>query len=325
MNAWIVFQRMLVLLAMMLVGFFSYKKGVFKEKSLGDLSKFVVNIVNPLLVIDGVLGKDSGAGSAAIRQNILMMIIYYIILLVISIPVASLLKVKKSSSYLYQLMMIFSNVGFMGIPVITSLYGDGCVLYIAFYILGYNLLLYTYGLFLVDKSVRYSEGDPGASGHKDPAFNKVSLLGTLGKIFNAGVIACILAVLIFAFSLKVPQPAQQFVSMLGSCAVPLSMVLIGASMAQQSFKTLLTDKKVYLFLTIRMIVMPIIAALIVRNIAFDRQVIGVFGLMMAMPIGSIVVLLAKQQGADETVCTRASVISTLASVITIPLVAAFLP
>ncbi|MBO4337924.1 MAG: AEC family transporter, partial [Lachnospiraceae bacterium] len=275
-------------------------------------------IMNPLLIIDGVLGKENAAGSGVLRQNILLMVIYYIFLLIISFPVAKLLREKNKSEFLYRLMMIFSNVGFMGIPVITSLYGDGCVLYIAFYILGYNLLLYTYGLYLVDSSVRCDEENAGKKDDKTG-------FSSLKKIMNSGVIACIIAIIIFAFSIPVPGPVVQFVNSLGNCAVPLSMVLIGASMAQQSIKNLVSDKKVYLFLFVRMIVIPIIAAFVMRSFSFDRQVAGVFGMMLAMPVGSIVVLLAQERGADETVCTRASVVSTVASVFTIPIVAAFLP
>lgn len=322
MNAWIVFQRMLVLFAMMMTGFFSYKKGILDEGSLSKLSKLVVSIMNPLLIIDGVIGKDSTGGSTPLKQNILMMILYYCILLIISFPVSKILRVKKGESFLYRLMMIFSNVGFMGIPVITSLYGDGCVLYIAFYILGYNLILYTYGLYLVDSSISATDDNKNTG-------SKKSFTDSLTKIFNSGVLACIIAILIFALNIKVPGPVSQFISGLGSCAVPLSMVLIGASMAQQRPKDLFSDKKIYLFLSLRMLLVPITAALILKQvmrfIPLDTQVAGVFGLMLAMPVGSIVVLLAKDRGGNEKVCTAASVVSTLASVITIPIIAAFLP
>ena len=103
------------------------------------------------------------------------------------------------------------------------------------------------------------------------------------------------------------------------------MILIGASMAQQDFKSLFADVRVYLFLILRMLVIPIAGALLLRFFSLDRQVAGVFGLMLAMPVGSIVVLLASNRGADERICTRGSVISTLASVLTIPLIAVFLP
>ncbi|MBR4760690.1 MAG: AEC family transporter [Lachnospiraceae bacterium] len=317
-NAWIVFQKMLVLLAMMLTGYFSFKKDILNKDACARLSKFVVAIVNPLLIIDGVIGKETVSDPSLLWQNVFMVSIYYVLLFLIGFPVAMLLRPKKSEASLYRLMLLFSNVGFMGIPVITGLYGEGCVLYIAFYILGYNLLLYTYGMHLVSKS-KSDENEDNGNTSDAPAESPFK------KIINPGVIACIIAILLFTLQLPVPAPVIQLVNGLGQTAVPLSMILIGASMAQQNFKALLTDKRVYAFLGIRLLLLPILFALVLQNFALDKQVAGVVGLMMAMPVGSIVVLLATDKGADEKLCMKGCVLSTLLSVITIPIVAIFLP
>ena len=103
------------------------------------------------------------------------------------------------------------------------------------------------------------------------------------------------------------------------------MILIGASMAQQELKTIFKDVRMYRFLLIRLILIPVIMALCVRNLPIDPQILGVFILMLAMPVGSIVVLVAMEQGADSACCTRGSVISTLLSIITIPIIALLLP
>jgi predicted permease len=316
MNALIVFQRMLVLLAMMLTGFFCYKKGILDKSSCDHISKLAINVMNPLLILDGVIGKGGKTGEV-VTQNLIMMTVYFVLLIALSFPVAKLLFVPKNEGYLYRLMLIFSNVGFMGIPVITSLYGEDCVLYIAFYILGYNVLLYTYGMYLVGCSVR--AGNEAKPDGKSPGIKN------LAKLLNSGVIACIIAIIIFGLKIDVPDPVSDFINILGQCCVPLSMILIGASTARQDFKMLLSDKKIYIFLALRMLVIPIAAAFLLKLVPFDRQVIGVFGLMLSMPVGSIVVLLASERGANEEVCTRGSVISTLLSVLTIPIIAAFLP
>ena len=318
-NAWIVFQKMLVLLTMMLVGYFSYKRDILNKDACTRLSKFVVAIVNPLLIIDGVIGKETVSDPSLLWQNLMMVSIYFAVLFAIGFPVAMLLRPNKSEASLYRLMLLFSNVGFMGIPVITGLYGSGCVLYIAFYILGYNLLLYTYGMHLVSKSVTHGSSQESTNTSDAPKESP------LKKIINPGVIACLVAILLFALQLPVPAPVAQLVNGLGQTAVPLSMILIGASMAQQDFKALLTDKRIYAFLGIRLLLLPILFALVLQHFALDRQVAGIVGLMMAMPVGSIVVLLATDKGADEKLCMKGCVLSTLLSVITIPIVAIFLP
>lgn len=310
MNTLIVLQQMIVLFAIMMVGYFCYKKSWLDKNAYEKLSKIVVNIMNPMLIINGVINKDAGNDYGKIIQNLILMAVYFVLLIGLSFLVVKILRLEHSVESLYRLMLIFSNVGFIGIPIISSVYGETSVLYIAFYILGYNFLLYTYGLHLVDISV---QGEHKRTGKE-----------SLKKMFNAGVIACIAAIVIFACRIMVPAPVEAFISYVGEPAVPLSMVLIGASMAQQEMKKLFTDLKMYLFLIIRLLIIPMAAALIIRNFAVDTEIAGVFILMLAMPVGSIVVLLAADQGADGTCCTKGSILSTLFSVFTIPIVSLLL-
>ncbi len=324
MNALIVFQRMLVLFGMMLTGYFCYKGGMLNRESCLSLSKIVVNVMNPLLVIDGVIGKNTGDSWPLLAKNLIFVSAYFVLLIVLSIPVSKLMRVPKNEEYLYRLMLTFSNVGFMGIPVITSLYGTGSMVYIVFYMMLYNVLLYTYGIHIVSCSVRAGNAKAEEKGKEKTERKKIFGVPVPG-FFNIGVLSCIAAVLIFALRLNVHESIAGFISGVGQCAVPLSMILIGASMAQKDLKKIVADKKIYLFLAIRMLIIPITAALVLKSIPSDRVIAGVFGLMLSMPVGSIVVLIASEQGADETICTRGSVISTLLSVVTIPVIAAFLP
>lgn len=310
MNTLIVLQQMAVLFVIMMVGYMCSKLSWIDDNTYSKLSKIVVNIMNPMLIINGVINKETGNDYGKVWTNLLLIVIYFVLLILLSFVVVRILRIERSTESLYRLMLIFSNVGFIGIPVISSVYGETSVLYIAFYILGYNFLLYTYGLHLVDVSAE--EGKKQEKG----VFWK--------KMLNPGVFACLVAIAVFVFQIKVPGPVESLVSYLGEPAVPLSMLLIGASMAQQDLKKMFTDFRMYVFLIIRLLVIPIAAALVIRNFAVDPQIAGIFILMLAMPIGSIVVLLAADQGADETCCIKGSVLSTLFSVVTIPVVSLFL-
>lgn len=122
-----------------------------------------------------------------------------------------------------------------------------------------------------------------------------------------------------------PDSVCTFFDYVGNAAVPLSMILIGASVAQGGRKEFFLDKKVYAFMAVKMLAIPICAALLLRFLQWPAIVEGVFVLMLAMPVGSIVVMLATESGADALECTKGNMLTTLASVITIPIVAAFLP
>ena len=159
---------------------------------------------------------------------------------------AWVLRPPKNLKSIYILMATFSNLGFMGIPVAKSLYGSEGVVYVSFYILLYNVIVYTYGMALARRAAREKSGVGSTE--------KVPLAVSLKRMINPGVVA----------------------------------------------------------------------ALLMRNMGFDTVVFGVFIIELAMPIGSIIGLFAKECGADDAYCMKGTVLSTLASIITIPLVGLFL-
>lgn len=308
MNIFVVMQQMLVLLVMMLIGYIIFRIGWLDDNACSRMSKIVVNVLNPCLMVYGVLGKEVRLDSSMLGQTLVLVVIYFGILVLLSGPVASLLRIKKEHYNLYKLMLIFSNVGFMGIPVISSIYGKESILLIAFYNLGYNLLLYTYGIYLAGKGGQVAAG------------NGVQWK----KLINTGVISCVAAVVIFATGVVMPESVCTFFNYVGNAAVPLSMILIGASVAQGGKKEFFLDKKMYAFIAVKMLAIPIAAALLLRLLPWPAMVEGVFILMLAMPVGSIVVMIAAESGNDAIECTKGSILTTLVSVLTIPVVSAFL-
>ncbi len=115
------------------------------------------------MVLNGVLGKDSAGDTSLILQNLGFVVFFYLLLIAAGFLFVWILRPVKAEKRLYRLMTIFPNVGFMGIPVITGIFGMECMIYIVFYMLGYNLLLYTYGLALAVKRRRTARGERGSA------------------------------------------------------------------------------------------------------------------------------------------------------------------
>lgn len=309
MNVQIILSQMLMLFAMMLTGYFIWKWDWFDEAAYQKLSKIVVNILNPLLVIYGVMGKESTGNARLILQNLGMILLFYLFLIVAGAVLVWLLRPTKAERKIYRLMTIFPNVGFMGIPVITSIFGMESMIYIVFYMLGYNLLLYTYGLVLARKAA------------EDAGNLKEEMTSRQWKrMINPGVIASIAAVVIFMFRMPVPSPVVTFCDYMGNATIPLSMLLIGMSIAKADLRKIFSNTRIYLFTVLKMVVIPVGMTLLLKPLAIDSVVFGVFALQLAMPVGSIITLIAKESGADETTCTNGIVVTTLASILTIPLV-----
>lgn len=331
----VVFGQMLVLFAMMLVGYFAYKGGWLDDDSTGRISKLVVNVFNPVLVVNGVLGQSSREGGSKVLQNMVFMLFYFVLIIFISALLPMLLHAGKQRKSLYQVMSVFGNIGFMGIPVIKSIFGNEAIIYVAFYILVYNLMLYTYGVFLAGRAARERAmwqvsvlGGSADMPEKKKGSTKFGA-GFLRRMINPGVVAALIAVIIFVTGLSVPESVNTFCDYMGNTTIPLSMILIGVSVAQADLKAVFCEWRIYAFILFRMIILPIVMAWLLRSFllpqsAVDPVVFGVFILELGMPVGSIIALIVREQGAEADFCTKGVVLSTLASIVTIPIICVFL-
>ena len=142
------------------------------------------------------------------------------------------------------------------------------------------------------------------------------------KIFNIGVIACIAAMLLYFLQAPVPSFLQAFITNLGNLTAPLSMMIIGASLAQMPLKELFLDKKLLLFSLVKLLLLPAVWMIMVNRVAEQEILRGVCLVMMATPAGSMTAMLAQQYGGDYETASRGVALTTVLSVITMPLLAA---
>lgn len=142
------------------------------------------------------------------------------------------------------------------------------------------------------------------------------------KIFNIGVIACITAMLLYFLQTPVPSFLQAFITNLGNLTAPLSMMIIGASLAQMPLKELFLDKKLLLFSLVKLLLLPAVWMIMVNRVAEQEILRGVYLVMMATPAGSMTAMLAQQYGGDYETASRGVALTTVLSVITMPLLAA---
>ena len=293
MNFFVVLQQMLALFAMIFIGFYAYKVHWVTQDTSDRLSKLLVNILNPALLINGVLDKTVVAKKDLLLENLFYIFLYFVLLIGLSFPIAKVLRVGKMENR-YQLMLIFSNVGFMGIPVLRSIFGNGCVIYITF----------------AQRSLP-----------KEERKNAVK------EMINPGTVSAVFAILIFVFHPNIPQGAVTFFNYVGNAVIPFSMIIIGISIAQMPWKEIFGHVKLYIFSAIKLLVIPILCAILLRPLKRDTMLFVIFILMLAMPSGSIIAMIVREYGGkteEEDICSKGVLMTTLFSIITIPIVVLFL-
>ena len=269
-----------------------------------------------VIAVDMFLNLTSSNASEAseLLGNIFLVIVcvffFYTLLFLAGFLLLLLLRPNAVDSPIYRLMMLLPNIGFMGIPIVASLLGTDYIIYVAVYMLFYNVILYTYGIFLCKKSAKAENKDSHA--HTEPSqpwFKPI--------ITNPGVIASVIALLIFFLKIPIPDEAATFCDYMGNPAIPLSMYLIGCSVAFSDIRSILKNTKVYGFLLFKMLLFPIACTFLVHLLPFDDMIVKLFIIMTSMPAGSLVVLVAEEYAGNTTAATNGVVLSTLSSILSI--------
>lgn len=302
MSSVILFLQLLVLLALMLTGFTVYKCGIIDDHTHSKLSSLVVWVLNPSLMISGVIGKDINYSSTVVTQNIIMVSFFYFALFVTGFIFTLLAKTGKKDSYLYKLVFLFPNVGFMGVPLVKEMFGSEYIVLVAFYLVTFNIISYTYGISI---SAKY--------GGNDEKFK-------FKRLLNPGTVCSITAIIIFALDLNVPEPVVKYVDYLGTTSITISMIIIGISLAKVNWRHDFKSLKYYIFLVCDMIIVPIILITLSKLTGFDSAVLGIFSIMCCMPVASTTCMFTQEYAGDGTECAKLISLTTVATCISAPIV-----
>lgn len=352
----VMLQQMIVMFLMMAVGYLCYRKQILTEEVSKKVSAIVVNVANPCMILSSALTDQQMQGKELV-QTLAIVVMMYVFLLVMAQLLPRILCIQKESRGAYAAMTVFANIGFMGFPVLAAMYGNGALLYGAVFQIPFNILIYTYGVAVLTRKpgacakteqdvkaeVDVKAEPNGKTGERQDAQGITAavngkseniengseqqgkLQGTVEivkKIFNIGVIACIAAMLLYFLQTPVPSFLQAFITNLGNLTAPLSMMIIGASLAQMPLKELFLDKKLLLFSLVKLLLLPAVWMIMVNRVAEQEILRGVCLVMMATPAGSMTAMLAQQYGGDYETASRGVALTTVLSVITMPLLAA---
>lgn len=294
-------QQMLVLFIYMMLGFFLARKGVLDERAGKTFSWMVVNVANPALIILPTINKETTLSPEQIWEALKLAVIMYVALIVIAKVITMFMRTSMEKN-LYQMMMIFNNIAFMGFPIVAATYGPDALLYSALFTLPFCMLIYTYGIVLIT-----------ANGEKQEKLK-------LRSIFNIGVIAVIFALAMLFIKPDMPEFVITATKGVSNLTGPLSMMVIGISLAGMKLKDVFCDKTLWLFSFVKLLVIPIIGTLIVIQLLDNDLLCHVCMVMLGTPVASMVVMLAQTYDADSELMSRGVALTTILSVITIPMV-----
>jgi hypothetical protein len=292
---------MMTLFAIVIVGFVAGKLGYMGGTFDKRLSKLVIDITCPALILSSAM-----TGELPDRQYILPLLLISVITYVVLTGVAFLLPRyltrKESDQGVIGFALMFGNVGFMGYPVVASIFGHEAIFYAAVLNVVNTFAVFTIGTMLIT-------GKSEVEGRK---FQKKVL-------YSTPMLAAYLTMLIVALRIdNIPAVVSQPLTMIGNITVPAALLIIGSSMSQLSLRSMLGSVTVYVTTLFRLALLPIGVHFLSRALGFDPFVVNINTLVIAMPVATYGTILCLRHGKDTTMMTALTFVTTLLSMLTIP-------
>ncbi|GEO63842.1 AEC family transporter [Companilactobacillus nantensis] len=303
MNIGQLINQIVLMFCLMLVGVLINKLKFMHSQTSSDLTNVLLYIVSPCLIINAFEQPYSGSRIKQFLLAIAGVFLLYIIEIIVAKLVFGRLK-NQNLRRIAQYGSIYSNAGFMGIPLISSLFGSEGVFFAVVSLAAFNIFSWTQGVSL------FKDNDNGTVEKTD--WRQVLL--------NPNIIAIFLGILLFIFSIKIPATPNQVIKYVGSINTPLSMIVIGNSLANIKFSRDMLNKEIGLTILLRNLLFPIIGIVLLKVIGVTGIAFYTTVVMAACPVAGLVVLFTLQVDGDTAPAISLMSLSTILSLITIPLV-----
>ena len=294
--------QMLMIFGIVLVGLASAKRNLWAGELDRKLSVFILNVSMPALILASVMGKDLEFEASEVLTLSLVAVVNYVILIGMACLIPKIWHVNLSRQGLARFMLAFGNVSFIGYPVCDAVFGPKAVFCASVLNIPFNLLIFTIGVSFINGGKARSAFSPKL-------------------VFSPCVVASLIAVVIALTGISVPAPVGQWFHLLGDLTTPCALLIIGSSLSHIPVRDMLGNRFAYAISLLRLIVLPLVVGVVLRLMGVDRFVANVAVVLSAMPIATNGIMLCLQYGKDERVMTQGLFLSTLFSVVTIPLIA----
>lgn len=285
----------------MVLGFLCFKLKIINHETNKKLSDFLLLIVNPLLIFNSYQ-RDF---NKELFQGLLVSFVLALVSHIVAIGIAQLLVRGKANKDLplERFSCIYSNCGFMGIPLINSLYGSEGVFYLTAYMTVFNLLIWTHGVIMM-------------TGQR-------SIKAMFKTLISPTFIAIVIGFALFLLDIRVPEVLYRSMDYVASMNTPLAMIIAGVTLAQSEIKKVLFKRRIYLVILMKQILIPAVLVLLYYRLPLNPEIITTAVLAAGCPVAATGMLFALRYHKNHLYASELYSISTMAALVTIPAVMLF--
>lgn len=293
-------EVMVILFIMVILGYVLYKLGYMGDKFEQKLSAIVIDVTCPALILSSVMGSEIPDRSL-ILPLLVTGFLTYILLLVYGFLVPRFITQDRDARGMIGFALMFANVGFIGYPIVASIFGVKAVFYAALLNMPNTFFIFTAGVMLVKGEYSIKSINPKL-------------------LFSPAMIAAFVAALMVAFGIHTPAMIARPMTMVGNITVPASLMIIGSSMARLSLREIVGSPKVYVASVLRLSVVPLSVYFLFKICGVSDVINNINTVVIAMPVASFGTMFCMKYGRNPSLMTEMTFITTVASSLSIPLV-----
>jgi len=293
----IVFSSVLSIFILIVVGYLARKEDILDQPVIRGMSNFVIKVTLPFTIIASF---DRSIPLSAMPDLIRVAILaVFVQVFAIAFSFFVYRKIETRTRKVLSFVTVFSNCGFMGFPVAESVFGKIGVMYSSIFVIVFQIFLWTYGISLFSITASKNQIIKG--------------------IFNAGNIALLIGITIWILPFDLPKAFTGAINNISNVTTPLSMIIVGATLANISLKGILIGGSLWFGTVIRLIFMPLSIFALMRLLGISGMPAKVVLLLLSMPAAAQTVLFAERYEADVVLASRIVSVTTILSIVSIPI------
>lgn len=296
------FVQMLVILFAISCGYAAHYLGLLGGELDQRLCRLLLSLVLPSMIIASVITGDDLPGLAELLSILGVAAIFYGMAFLLAFLLPRFLGGTPGQQGVWRYALAFPNIAFIGYPVVVKLFGPAALFYAVVMTMPFNLMSFSFGPLMLTGTRRFS----------------------LKKMLSPCVVASIIALALALARIRPPALVGECLDFIGDIGIPFSLMVVGSLLADLPLKQILGTPRIWCLTCLRLLVMPAMLALILRPLNLEPILSGVAIMQMGMPIAATGSMLCMENGGDTACMAQSILVTTAASIFTIPLIAALL-
>lgn len=297
----IVLNQTFIMALLILLGIICFKVNLITKEVNKSLSGIVLKIVNPVMIFVSYQKDFDMNLLHGLLQSFLLATIFYVVSIVISNLV--LKSSDKGNQAIERFSAIYSNCGFMGIPLVYGIYGNDGVFYLTAFITIFNIFAWTHGIFIMK-----SDG------------SKFSFKSLIKVLKSPALIGIFLGLLCFLLRISLPSTILQTLTYIADLNTPLAMIVAGATIAQTNLISAFKNFRIYIVSILKLIIFPVLMIFLYKVFNYDTLIVGTIILALSCPTATMCTLFAIEYNKNSVYASEIFAVTTILSIATLPLI-----